>query len=54
MIEVEPSPEIVASEDHDMLEPQETLLWISLERENLLRYDKSYKKQRNMELQKAP
>ena len=22
--EVEPSPEIVASEDHDMLEPQET------------------------------
>ena len=24
MVEVEPSPEIVASEDHDMLEPQET------------------------------
>ena len=23
MVEVEPSPEIVASEDHDMLEPQE-------------------------------
>ena len=53
-IEAELSPEIVASKDHDMLEPQESLLWISLERENLLGYEKSYKKQRDMELQKAP
>ena len=34
-VEVEPSLEIVADEDHDMLEPQKPLLWIYLERENL-------------------
>ena len=36
MVEAEPSPKIVASKDHDMLEPKEPLLWISLKRENLL------------------
>ena len=35
-IKVEPPPEIVASKYRDMMEPQEPLLWIYLERENLL------------------
>ena len=32
-VEVEPSHEIVASEDHDILELKKTLLWIYIERE---------------------
>ena len=34
--EAEPTPKIVASENHDMIEPQDPLLWISFERENPL------------------
>ena len=36
MVEAEPSPEIVASEDHDMINLKNSLILIYIERENLL------------------
>ena len=54
MVEAKPYPEIVASKDHDMLEPQEPPTMDISRKTKPAWVRESYKKQRDMELHKDP